>query len=217
MTAILANLQVMPGPMTSTVDQYFSQTPVVDHANFQYWNEADWKAANDSKTGWTNTGGEKIQQYDFVEDRNGKRTDPKVLTQIRAYAKTVYVYMATSKEFPTVVRRWHRDQTVAHLEFIKRKMYAAWPQFTYCSNDWKLIHFVTIHYPSWSRTAFPEGHENVFKSDPEAKDSEVSLLRPLAPAAVPSSATPLKPTNMLKRAQPAAAIAPKRLKLSNPL
>lgn len=212
MDAILARLDVTCTATTQGLG--VMNTSIPDQSIFQYWHEADWKAATDSKTGRTNTGGDRIMPYDFLESQNGKRIDPQVLTQIRSYAKSVYIYMFNSKEFPTVVRRWHRDQTVAHVEFIKEKMYSAWPEFTYCSHHWKLIHFITIHYPSWSRHVFPDYPEDLVKPKPEIIHTD---LQGVPPAVSDIPGVPVTRIEALNPVQVTTAKAHKRIKVSNPL
>lgn len=46
---------------------------------------------------------------------------------------------------------WKGDSDISHVEFIRRKLYPAFPELRLCESHWKLNEFLIQHYPSWQK------------------------------------------------------------------
>lgn len=82
---------------------------------------------------------------------NGNALTSTTLDQIRGFACTIYRDLDTNTQFPKRIEKWCRNASELQIAHFRAKMYAKWPLFQYCDDDWKLNVFVTRHYFSWAR------------------------------------------------------------------
>ncbi|KAI0347538.1 hypothetical protein BDW22DRAFT_537827 [Trametopsis cervina] len=200
MQAILAHLDNRSSTSTATR----VVPPVTDAVRdaISYWELKQWNAVKYAK-GRTPANGVKVKPYDFLQDDSGQSLQASKLDLIRNHACSLYAYMLDKQEvFSKTVKRWKRDHNNEHFEFIRDKMYAQWPKFTYCADDWKLHHFLTIHYPSWARIRFPddadvqadaiakeEADHHIKKMSPEPDHSDTLVIGETNPASITQTDT----------------------------
>jgi hypothetical protein len=81
----------------------------------------------------------------YVEDKNGEAVDGHVASEIRKYARSVWVHIAGTYGAPP---KWG-DAGVKIAQVYRDHMYSRFPFLQFCELDWKVDLIATDNYPSW--------------------------------------------------------------------
>jgi hypothetical protein len=81
----------------------------------------------------------------YVEDKNGKVVDGHIASEIRKYARSVWVHIAKVYGAPP---KWS-DAGVKIAQVYREHMYSRFPFLQFCELDWKVDLIATDNYPSW--------------------------------------------------------------------
>lgn len=113
----------------------------------------------------------------YVEDENGKAVDGHVASEIRKYARSIWVHIAKTRGAPP---KWG-DAGVEIAQIYRQHMYGRFPILRFCELDWKVDLIATDNYPSWY-----SWFKKPTKKKGDAKDEEDE------PAITIPEVTPLK-------------------------
>jgi hypothetical protein len=81
----------------------------------------------------------------YVEDENGDVIDGHVATEIRRYARSIWVHISNNYGAPP---KWG-DADVKVSQTYRRLMYSRFSMLRLCELDWKVDLIATDNYPSW--------------------------------------------------------------------
>jgi hypothetical protein len=115
----------------------------------------------------------------YVEDKNGKVVDGHVASEIRKYARSVWVHIANIYGAPP---KWG-DAGVKIAQVYREHMYSRFPMLQFCELDWKVDLIATDNYPSWYGWFGKKS-----KTDTKTEQVEVTLTGTIAEDAPPKRA-----------------------------
>jgi hypothetical protein len=81
----------------------------------------------------------------YVEEENGEIVNGHVASEIRKYARSVWVHIAKTCGAPA---KWG-DAGVKISQAYREHMYSRFPFLQFCELDWKVDLIATDNYPSW--------------------------------------------------------------------
>jgi hypothetical protein len=86
----------------------------------------------------------------YVEMEDGEVVDGHAAADIRKYARSIWVHIATTSETGTPAK-WGEAGVKNH-EAYRTQMYERYPNLQFCESDWKVDQIATDYYPSWYST-----------------------------------------------------------------
>jgi hypothetical protein len=102
----------------------------------------------------------------YVEDKNGKVVDGHIASEIRKYARSVWVHIAKVYGAPP---KWS-DAGVKIAQVYHEHMYSRFLFLQLCELDWKVDLIATDNYPLWHSYYIKK-----LKTDTKAEQVEVAL------------------------------------------
>jgi hypothetical protein len=102
----------------------------------------------------------------YVEDKNGEVVDGHVASEIRKYARSVWVHIANTYGAPP---KWG-DAGVKIAQVYREHMYSRFSILQFCELDWKVDLIATDNYPSWYSWFIKKS-----KTDTKTEQDEVML------------------------------------------
>lgn len=113
-----------------------------NYPSIRFWHKEEW-TAYESKAKNRN---QQLDKLYFLCDEEGE-----IISQARRDEMTETVKMAFNKLY-----YWRLDphtwkKVIAHtLQYFSATMHAKFPEFQWCSGDWKVQEFAKIRYPDWA-------------------------------------------------------------------
>lgn len=125
-----------------------------DYPHVKFWTRKEWAdyTSNEIATTDSDKPRGKVRSSQginvtmrYVEDENGEAINGHVATEIRRYARSIWVHIANTDGAPA---KWG-DAGVKISQIYRQHMYSKFPILQFCELDWKVDHIATDNYPSW--------------------------------------------------------------------
>jgi hypothetical protein len=123
-----------------------------DYPHVKFWTRKEWADYTSNEIATTDKPRGKVRSSQginvtmrYVEGENGEAVDGHVATEIRRYARSVWVHIANSYGAPP---KWG-DACVKVSQFYRQHMCSKFPILQFCELDWKVDLIATDNYPSW--------------------------------------------------------------------
>lgn len=138
-----------PSPSTETRHTSLSRT---DYPHIKFWTRKEWADYTSNEIATTDKPRGKVRSsqginvtMQYVEGENGEAVNGHVATEIRRYARSIWVHIANTNGAPP---KW-RDAGVKVSQIYRQHMYSKFPILQFCELDWKVDQIATDNYPSW--------------------------------------------------------------------
>jgi hypothetical protein len=124
-----SSLQIPPSPPLVSRDEF---------PDAKFWKSDSWQEYFGRKTD--------VPKLGFVTDEHGQFVGPNRLRDMSETAKKLWAHLHHYRLAPAT---WRLISQQAY-EYYSNSMRAAFVEFRFCDNDWKVSTFGTIRFPDWS-------------------------------------------------------------------
>lgn len=172
-----------------------------DYPDVRFWTRRDWldRSGQESDTMLLDNSGRRGKArasqginvaMRYVEDENGTVVDGHRATEMRRYARLIWVHMANSGELPV---SWGKADVKLSQTYC-REMRQRFPELALCDLDWKADQIATDNYPSWFKNWSESSQKAPVKHEQEDTSAALNPKRLNMPTPNEPAAKKLKVT-----------------------
>ncbi|KAH9485900.1 hypothetical protein JR316_0002817 [Psilocybe cubensis] len=159
------NGQVIPSRLT--VPPEVPDAEEDDYPLARYWDESSWKAFKEKEA----NANRHVKTTAYLTDEEGDPLDKARLTLISQTLKSCFNELHHYRLDPST---WAKKMPIAD-DFTNNTMRAKFPEFTLCSNNWKLCLYKTQLYPGWNRWSRSSKHAPLSREKPSFKKRKANI------------------------------------------
>ena len=145
-----------------------------DYPHVKFWTRKEWAGYTSNEIATTDRPRGKVRSsqginvtMQYVEGENGEPVDGHVATEIRRYARSIWVHIANTYGAP---QKWG-DAGVKVSQIYRQHMCTRFPILQFCELDWKADLIATDNYPSWYSWWVKKGKMDIKTEEKAALDA----------------------------------------------
>jgi len=156
-----------------------------DYPDVQFWTRRDWldRPGQESDTMALDNSGQRGKArasqginvtMRYIEDENGTVIDGHRATEVRRYARLIWVHMANNGGLPL---SWGKADVKLSQNYC-REMRQRFPELALCDLDWKADQIATDNYPSWYKNWSETSQKALVKHEQGDSSAALNQKRP---------------------------------------